>query len=63
MLVRLKRFAPGGSPALLKPIAAADLDSTGINTPLRLCHFMAQMSVESGGFRIVEEICAIRPSG
>lgn len=63
MLVQLKAFAADGSPALLKAIAAADLDSAGINTPLRLCHFMAQMSVESGGFRIVEEICAIRPSG
>ncbi|WP_287363128.1 glycoside hydrolase family 19 protein [Mesorhizobium sp.] len=55
MLVQLKAFAPGGSPALLKAIAAADLDRAGIDTPLRLCHFMAQMYVESGGFRSVEE--------
>ncbi|RWN40139.1 hypothetical protein LRP31_07400 [Mesorhizobium mediterraneum] len=55
MLVQLKAFAQGGSTALLKAIAAADLDRAGINTTSRLCHFMAQMLVESGGFRSVEE--------
>ncbi|WP_292576778.1 hypothetical protein [Mesorhizobium sp.] len=36
MLVQLKAFASGGSTALLKAIAAADLDRAGINTTLRL---------------------------
>ncbi|MCA0276235.1 MAG: hypothetical protein LCH86_09535 [Proteobacteria bacterium] len=71
MLNKLKAFAPGGKPALLKAIADAwpEMEAAGINTPLRICHFMAQISVESGGLRIVEEnlrysasrLCAVWP--
>ncbi|MBT1154389.1 glycoside hydrolase family 19 protein [Aminobacter anthyllidis] len=71
MLDELKAFAPGGRPALIKAIADAqpEMERAGINTPLRICHFMAQMFVESGGLRVTEEnlnysakrLCAVWP--
>lgn len=53
----LREFAPGGRPDLLRAIADHwDVARrAGINTPLRICHFMAQMHVESMGFRKTEE--------
>lgn len=45
--------------ALIPPYYFAQLDEViadfGINTPLRLAHFMAQCHWESGGFKVMEE--------
>ncbi|PKA43795.1 hypothetical protein CWR43_09205 [Rhizobium sullae] len=53
----LKRFAPGGKPAILAALSVAgdDLNAAGINTPLRLCHFMRQIAHESDGFQTMME--------
>ena len=56
-LAELKEFAPAAKPALLEGLMTAwsFAEAKGINTPNRICHFMAQCFVESGGFRVVEE--------
>ncbi|MGZ2505891.1 hypothetical protein EHI47_12355 [Rhizobium leguminosarum] len=42
----LKRFAPGGKPVILAGLSATsdDLYEAGIDTPPRICHFMAQIA-------------------
>jgi putative chitinase len=56
-IAELKEFAPGANAPLLAGIMQAwsMAENAGINTPLRICHFMAQCYVESGGFRITQE--------
>jgi predicted chitinase len=53
----LKRFAPGGKPVILAGLSAGadDLYEAGIDTPLRICHFMAQIAHESDGFQTMTE--------
>ncbi|WP_018516498.1 glycoside hydrolase family 19 protein [Rhizobium leguminosarum] len=53
----LKRFAPGGKPVILAGLSAGsdDLHAAGIDTPLRICHFMAQIAHESDGFHTMTE--------
>lgn len=55
--VDLREFAPLGNRTLLQAIEAEgdSFRDVGINSTLRLCHFMAQAYVESNGFRVVEE--------
>jgi putative chitinase len=54
---QLKRLAPNGRADILRAVAdgGAVLDSYGINTPLRICHFLAQVAHESAGFRTTKE--------
>lgn len=49
----LKRFAPGAKQSILAGLAKDwdDLAAAGINTPLRICHFMSQIAHESAGLR------------
>jgi putative chitinase len=35
-----------------------EMDAACISTPLRICHFLAQIAHESGGFRYTEEIAS-----
>lgn len=54
----LKRLWPNASPVLIASVASqapAVFQKHGINTPLRVAHFMAQISHESDGGRITEE--------
>jgi predicted chitinase len=57
MLSELKAFSPGGKAAILQDIADNwDVaERAGINTPLRICHFMAQIAHESDSFRTARE--------
>ena len=55
---QLKQLAPAGKPEILNAIAelAVTLATQyGINTPLRMAHFLAQTGHESGDFKVVEE--------
>lgn len=56
-LLELRDFAPAGRDDMLKAIAEnwRYADRAGIDTPLRICHFMAQIFVESAGLRVAEE--------
>ena len=53
----LNRFAPRGRMDILQGIAThwSLARSIGITTPLRVCHFMAQLAHESAGFRATTE--------
>ncbi|WP_412104514.1 glycoside hydrolase family 19 protein [Rhizobium beringeri] len=53
----LKRFAPGGEPVILAGLSATseDLYEAGIDTPPRICHFMAQIAHESDGLQTMME--------
>lgn len=53
----LKRFAPHGKVSILQGIGSSNdlFDTYQINTPLRVCHFLAQIVHESDGFRTTTE--------
>lgn len=54
----LKKMWPSAAPALVNKVAdqaGAIFDEFGINTPLRVAHFMAQISHESGGGTVTAE--------
>ncbi|HTO27156.1 MAG TPA: peptidoglycan-binding protein [Devosia sp.] len=54
----LQRFAPHALDGYLDALVAGwdlHIKGCGINTPLRWCHFLAQIAHESGGLRITRE--------
>lgn len=53
----IKRFAPGARRDIVAGLMEAwdDAIAAGITTPLRICHFMAQIYVESKGLTDVDE--------
>lgn len=53
----LQRFAPHALPEYVNALVAGwnALAGVGVNTPLRWCHFIAQVAHETGGLRIVRE--------
>ncbi len=67
----LQQLCPRGDQEAMSAFAAgiADLDRAGINTPIRLAHFLAQVCAETGGLAIVREdtswtakqMCALWP--
>lgn len=54
-LVRILKIPPDRA-QLWYPHLATALAAFGINTPLRVAHFLAQVGHESGGFRYTKEI-------
>jgi putative chitinase len=59
----LQQLCPRGDPETIAAVVAgaADLDRAGINTPLRLAHFLAQVCAESGGLSLARENTAWTP--
>ncbi|MDR6952659.1 putative chitinase [Ancylobacter sp. 3268] len=52
----LRKLAPHAAPALVAAFGrTAALEKAGLNTPLRLAHFMAQVAVETNGFTALRE--------
>lgn len=53
----IKRFAPGAKPELVSAIVKGwgTAEAAGINTPLRVQHFMAQIATETGGLAAISE--------
>lgn len=61
----LKKFAPRAKPAYIDALMAGmeTLREAGIlDSEYRLCHFMAQIGHETGGFTIIRESMAYKPS-
>lgn len=53
----LKQFAPRARPEYIEALAGGwtEFERAGVNTPLRLCEFLAQAAHECGGFTILTE--------
>ncbi|MFN3890185.1 MAG: hypothetical protein ACK4MV_07285 [Beijerinckiaceae bacterium] len=54
---RIKRLAPSARADLVAAIIEnwPDAQERGLTTPVRIRHFMAQICVETGGLRSIEE--------
>jgi putative chitinase len=60
---QLKDFAERGLPDHWAALATGwpRIEAAGINTPLRWCHFIAQVAHETGGLRLVRELTRWTP--
>jgi putative chitinase len=71
-LEELQQFAQYANPNCLQAIVegAAEMERMGINTPIRLAHFLGQCAHETNGFAVIREdtswtakqMCALWPS-
>jgi putative chitinase len=53
----IKRISPKAKPALIEAFVAAEdaFAEAGINSPLRMAHFIAQVMTETGGMQRIDE--------